>query len=606
MKQDCTNNNKIKENKYKILRMSLLLGNDEDRAETINNFEDAAREIDAMNDEIYIKDLEPKFYETTKIEEEEKKLASLVDYIGGRVEQRISLLSDFANVTGFDLSNLPPIKYYEKLDDYKERLSYIREYLNNTEQINELKKSVKAEEENLEKAYLKKATAEEVNLQNEEILQKRFESIFKSQENLEGITEENIDSILNEKIAQSEESKKSLDIFNKSFMTLTGSGISYEEEQEYRSYVESAKEIYYKNKEEEYILKIYKSLLIKEQEYNKILTKRELINNLLLERLELRKKLKIKEIDNLNNLYDLIEKQYEDIKRQKENITDIEDLTTAININKEKINELEQDNQKVEILALLREFNMIDTYDKVEKPKEEFFEEKIEQPQEEIKTPAPQNNSIFDQPKVEESSKIDLPDDLKQPTIDFDSTEMKKEEPTEESKEDSSQQIKLPDIFGSNPLQNDEEPLPKTEEEPAKDNQIIQIEDAKNIDLDLIHSKSNKVMKRVGEMLGIKTEETKIVSVNAPTESNQEEQPSEKVSPIAENPLFNNTNSSETPNKVEETNNFWFQNDSTNTLNELPDLPVSNDNFFANNNVPDFNFPDLNFDFEKNNTEEKE
>ena len=89
--QDYTSSNKIKENKYKILRMSLLLGSDENREETLNNFEDAACEIDAMNDETYIKDLEDKFYDTTNLEEEEKKLTILVDYIGGRVEQRISV-----------------------------------------------------------------------------------------------------------------------------------------------------------------------------------------------------------------------------------------------------------------------------------------------------------------------------------------------------------------------------------------------------------------------------------------------------------------------------------------------------------------------------------
>ena len=95
MMQDCASDNKIKENKYKILRMSLLLGSDENREETLNNFEDAAREIDAMNDAIYLKGLEDKFYDTLKIEEEEKKLDVLVNYIGGRVEQRISLLTDF-------------------------------------------------------------------------------------------------------------------------------------------------------------------------------------------------------------------------------------------------------------------------------------------------------------------------------------------------------------------------------------------------------------------------------------------------------------------------------------------------------------------------------
>ena len=127
MIQNRTSDNKIKENKYKILRMSLLLGSDDNREETLNNFEDAAREIDAMNDEVYLRDLQKKFYDTTKLEDEEKKLDVLVNYIEGRVEQRISLLTDFSNVTGFDLQDLPPIQYYDKLDDYKERLGYIRE-----------------------------------------------------------------------------------------------------------------------------------------------------------------------------------------------------------------------------------------------------------------------------------------------------------------------------------------------------------------------------------------------------------------------------------------------------------------------------------------------
>ena len=46
---------------------------------------------------------------------------------------------------------------------------------------------------------------------------------------------------------------------------------------------------------------------------------------------------------------------------------------------------------------------------------------------------------------------------------------------------------------------------PKVIEENVLDNQVVLIEDAKLSDLDLIHSKASKVMKRVGEMLGIKT-----------------------------------------------------------------------------------------------------
>ena len=227
--QDCASSNKIKENKYKILRMSLLLGRGENQEETLTNFEEAARDIDTMNDEIYLNDLEGKFYDTLTLEEEEKKLSVLVDYIGGRVEQRISLLSDFSNVTGYDLTNLPPIKYYDKLDGYKERLKYIREYLNNIEEIKELDKKITDAEKKLKEAYLNKATAEDYNSRNEEILLNKFENLFKSTI-LTNINEENISEKVEEISLSAEESKKSLDIFTKSFATLTGSGISYEEE----------------------------------------------------------------------------------------------------------------------------------------------------------------------------------------------------------------------------------------------------------------------------------------------------------------------------------------------------------------------------------------
>lgn len=581
MMQDCISSNKIKENKYKILRMSLILGSDEDRSETINNFEEAAREIDAMNDEIYLKDLEDKFYDTIKLEEEEQKLAVLVDYIGGRVEQRISLLSDFANITGYDLSNLPPIKYYDKLDNYKERLKYIREYLSNTEQINQLTQDLEDSEAKLKEAYLNKATSEECNARNEEILLNKFMNIIKNQTNMRDITESNIDSKLNDIISAVKESKKSLDIFEKSFTTLSGSGINPEEEQEYKSYVDNAKDVYYTNKEQEYLFRIYQSLIQKESEYSTILEKRETINNLLFERLNLRKDLKVESNDILEPLYDLLDKQYKDIQRQKENMEIIDTLNNIINSKKETRNELEQENQKVEILSLLREFCMIDTYTEV--PDESNQE-----------TPVEETN-------VEESN-----------------TELPKEDNTESPQ---IPEIKIPEQLNINkestPIPNlFESPTQKTEpviEEPPKDNQVILVEDAKNIDLELIHSKASKVMKRVGEMLGIKTEETKIVSVSNPTPNTEKELSPTETPPAPtttnkelppENPLFsNNLTEPQSEAQQDPSDNFWFPSDTPDALNELPDLEVPNNNFFANNSIPNLNFPDLKIDFGPNDTE---
>lgn len=577
--QDCMDSNKIKENKYKILRMSLILGSDDNRAETLNNFEESAREVDTMNDEIYIKDLEDKFYDTLKLEEEEQKLAVLVDYIGGRVEQRISLLSDFANITGYDLSNLPPIKYYDKLDDYKERLKYIREYLQNTEQINTLTAEVEDNEKKLKESYLNKATSEECNNRNEEILLNKFKNIIKNITELKNITEENLDINLSEIITAVNESKKSLDIFTKSYTTLSGSGISFEEEQEYKSYVDNAKDLYYKNKEKEYLLRLYQYLLIKESDYAKILEKRQKINNLLYDRLDLRKNLNLDTTDVLYPLYDLLEKQYNEIERQRENIENIDILNKNIEIKKEQLSELEQDNQKVEILSLLREFCIIDTYVGLEDS----------------------TSSDLEENQDENSSEIDI-----------------LEESTPENTEISENiLIQNPEnIFINTTLEQTNSP--ETTQEivtEVKDNEVINIENATKIDLDLIHSKADKVMKRVGEMLGIKTEETKIVSVTNEAPISQKELPKlepniEETVPRnplpAENPLFsNNIPVVESEIPIEEENSFWFPSDTPDALNELPDLNVSSNNFFVNTTMPDLNFPDLKVDFGTNDSEEK-
>lgn len=632
--QEYIDSNKIKENKYKILRMSLLLGSGIDREDTFNNFEDAAREIDAMNDEVYLKNIEDKFYDTLKLEEEEKKLSVLVDYIGGRVEQRISLLSDFANVTGYDLQNLPPIKYYDKLDDYKERLGYIREYLNNTEQINTLKSEIEKTDKKLNEAYLNRAASEEYNQKIENTLLNKFQIIFKSFDFFETVTEDNVEEKFNNIIYNVEDSKKSLDIFTKSFTTLSGSGISEEEEQEYFSYVENAKAVYYTYKEQEYVFRIYRLLLNKYTDYNQILYKREEINDILYERLKLRKELKIAGNDLFSNIYDLLERQYDDIKRQKNDIENIEKLTDIINQKREELNQLEIENQKVEILSLLREFCIIDTFDDIEPNIN--TEQAENSPTEDI---IPNTDNIFDN-NQEESAYLD--------------NATNKNEETEVSTSPESEIIDVNEII--NPSNIPEEIL---------DNQVISIDDITGIDLELIQSKANKVMKRVGEMLGIKVEDTKIISVTDESIINQDknifindntnnEIPTTtdtiQTDNIEENPLFGNNNI-ENNNEIENplfqetnlnnnpesnplftneksqseittfanplfnesssnneiNNDFWFQSDTPDALNELPDLEISNDNFFANNNIADLEFPDLNINFPNNNsnTEEK-
>lgn len=643
MIQDNIDSNKIKENKYKILRMSLLLGNGEDREDTINNFEDASREIDAMNDEIYLKDLEGKFYDTLTLEEEEKKLAVLVDYIGGRVEQRISLLNDFTNVTGYELLNLPTIKYYDKLDEYKERLSYIREYLSNTKNINQLNQEISDLENKLNDSYVSKAKSEEKNIKDEKELLTKFESIIKKIDEFKDINIENAPLKLNDITLEVQDSKKSLEIFNKSFKTLNQAGINGEEEKEYLSYVNGAKEAYYNNKEQEYLLRLYIILNSTESEYSKILVKRDSINDIIYERIELRKELNITGDDILSKIYNLLERQYDDIINQKDNIENIEYLNNEINNRKDMVNELEKDNQKVEILSLLKEFCIIDTYDTENSSKEK------------IKT----DTTMKSDSKIEEA-KEDITTNIEsvQPLTNND---IKKEEPV------------IPNIVAKT---NDEKKVeqPKEQEKDA-DNQVISVEDATKINIEAATLKSNNVMKRVGEMLGVKIEkkqpdkpkeeptkvspsvpknesvsstntifdkvepvstqkpDTNQASIpdfktnifesefNADPETNELEnkQSNSTSQQLNENPLFNNNLANTTIDEVMANNNltnqnenndkndFWFPSEETPMdLNSLPDIPVqtSNNNFFGDNNFSsDLEFPNLNMNF--NEKEEK-
>lgn len=633
-----SSNNKIKENKYKILRMSLLLGNGDDREETINNFEDAAREIDAMNDEVYLKDIDSKFYDTLTLEEEEKKLTALVDYIGGRVEQRESLLDDFSNVTGFELVNLPIIKYQDRLDDYKSRLGYIKEYLGNTEKINRLNLEISDFENKLNEAYVKKSKAEENNAKAEKELLNRFKIIISGISSFKDVTGENVSSKLSEVSILTDESKKSLDIFNKSFATLDQVGISDNERDEYLSYVDGAKEAYYSNKENEYLLKIYVMLNEFESEYSKILFKRNSLNDLIYERINLRKELNIKDNDVLNGMYDLLDRQYDDIKSQSTNIENIDVYTREIDLRKSEVSSLEQDNQKVEILSLLREFCLIDTYDDTGKDSKGLNDDIMP--------------SVIDIP-VDDTLKTDeeVDDENSTLTVDdsfsFKDEEIKKEDLNQAS--DSSEDEVSDYSNESNDINSFNEVV---DVESAKDNQVISVEDAVNMDVASASAKSNSVMRRVGEMLGVKLDAVSEKVVN--TEENigpSQDAASEKVDTViesdnnkndvnidysvdnvipndifnnnfdadpetnsqndvssepalGENPLFNNDLANTTidevmaknkEDNVNEVNDFWDTNDASELdLNSLPDLNVSTDVAYKDNNsMPSLDFPDL-------------
>lgn len=586
---------KIKENKYKILRMSLLLGTDTDKEETINNFEDAAREIDFMNNETYLSELESKFYDTKTLEEESKKLTELVDYIAGRLSQRESLISDFINVTGRNLTGLEEIKYENKLIDYQDRLKYINEYLDNSRKIEEETDRLEKLKARLKEEEYQKDKNEQKNEELENLLRKKFISAVSNKIDLNSLDENNIEDKINELFPQMEESRKSLDIFTKSFETLRNAGLNYDEEMEYKSYVTGARDVYYDTKEQEYLLNIYKLLLSSETEYSKIFNKREYLNNLLNDRLDLRHDLEIKEPDCLESIYNILNHQTQIVEGQKDNIDNIAEITAKIKYSEERIEELNDENSKVEILSILKEYNIIDTYE------EETQEIEIS-PTEPIPTPdyfPPSPEETPEQPSNEL--------DLEIPELDFPTLEQVEEIPIE------TQESIIP------PQEENvtHEPEPQAEipiNKPYKNNFVMGSHDPVGLNVEKCVEKATNVMRRVGKMLNIVSKDETIA-----TPPIQEEVPTispQQPEPITQSPFLNtevttspflnqpeepqeivepstNTEQSNVKNVLPTAEDFWNNsNDSDEDADDFPELTVSNDNFFANN-MDNFEFPNL-------------
>lgn len=586
---------KIKENKYKILRMSLLLGTDSNKEETINNFEDAAREIDFMNNETYLNELDCKFYETKTLEEESEKLAKLVDYIAGRISQRESLISDFINVTGRNLTGLGEIKYENKLIEYQDRLKYINEYLDNTRKISEEKEELEKLETRLNEEEYQKKENETKNEELENLLRKKFISAASDKIEVDSVTEDDIEDKLATLRPITEESKKSLDIFTKSFETLKNAGLNYEDEVEYRSYVEGARDAYYENKEEEYLLELYKLLLSSETEYTKIFTKRESISNLLNNRLELRQNLQVKESDCLEGIYNILAHQSKIVEGQKENIDNIANITAKINYCKERINELEEDNEKVEILSILKEYNIIDTY-----------EEEKENNEDEIKLPEIEQSSE-EETESETDSTVDTNIEIPEPVVEL----PQQEETKEENKEESSEETK------------DEEDLELPIDKPYRNNFVMGSHEPLGLNVDECVDKAKNVMRRVGKMLKILPDE---VTKPAPVKEEVPTAPEVKQAPIipeqkeeVKSPFLNqeanvtpaspflnnneagemkdtpktNTEESNVKNVLPSADSFWNKvPKSDDDSQKEEEIPVSNDDFFANN-MDNFEFPNL-------------
>ena len=371
-------NDDILEKKFKILRTSIMLGNIKNREEMLHTYEETARDVDNIRQAEYEELLAGKEYTTTTLEEEEERLKDLISFIEKRINDRNEFVDDYIKITNNFLDNLPKIPKEEELDDYRIRLANIEEYLNNSKEIEELNIKLKKLRDNLEEKYESKASNEIINSKLEDELIDEFNKFITRDEYYSSLNYMDIDTELIKIESSLNDKKEVMNTFISSYEALKNAGISGAEREEYLSYVNDARNDYYQELEKKYILNIYKLVLDKKNNYDELYQKRENIDNILNDRLNKRYELEITNRDELDYFTKLCNEQFSVIKSQKINIENIDKLILEISECENRLDELDQANNRDEIVNLLNEFSVNkQEIEKVELPKEDLIQEEV-------------------------------------------------------------------------------------------------------------------------------------------------------------------------------------------------------------------------------------
>ena len=358
IKQIFVDKDSILEKKFKILRMSIMLGNFKNRSDMLKEYEDTAIQIDAYRRKLYEEKLASKMYTTTTLEEEKERLIDLIKCIEDRMDERNKFIDDYLNVTGNFLDSIDRVLEEDELSDYKLRLDNISDYLSNVQEINSIKRTLDEKRRELEEKYENKSNNEIINNKLEEELVEEFNKVIINDEYYKNLNYLDIDLEL-EKINTSIIDKREvMNTFISSYDALSVSGISGAEREEYLSYVQDAKEDYYACLEKNYILNIYKLVLDKITDYDKLYDKRLKIEKLLEDRSADRKELSIKDRDMLEYFSNICKEHLNIIKSQKFNIENIDKLILEISNYEDRLEELEGSNNRQEIVDLLNEFSI--------------------------------------------------------------------------------------------------------------------------------------------------------------------------------------------------------------------------------------------------------
>ena len=348
------------------MRKSLLGNTSFISGEQKQEFMDLIKEIDSVEQKDYLVLLASKTYSTTSNSDELKRLKELVELIDERYKSRQEMVEDFRHIFRSDIDFADEIKEYDKVEIYRQKITYLESITNNEHTIDDNKKLISDLSVELSKEYEHKKENNRVNKKLEEELFNKITiktnlagnnaydlvsvidmELSKFKLKMSDLLENN--NLLKEKMGVAkEESSKAKEKYHTAL-------ISYNANKEYGGNILANYRVLGEIKKEYYTCRYYEILLgicalvipLKESDYDNLVGKRYRLIKLLDERKSLRNELEIRTYDRLSNLYNEVNEQCKRLLEQGNNIDNIDDLEHRIAVLTNQIDDLEKNNQEL-------------------------------------------------------------------------------------------------------------------------------------------------------------------------------------------------------------------------------------------------------------------
>lgn len=349
----------ILDKKYDILKASLSFPNPKDKDKLLDSYMEVARSVNDKRYMAYVEGLDDFYYKTYNLEDEKVRLNALIKYINGYRDAFSKFNNEYKEITGLDLEDK---EQYNDLSIYENRLDNIKEYLSNCNRIKSLEEEVRNYERDLDRFTEEALNNDRVNHELEEKLLEFFMSFIHNNSFCEALDYSDIGFELEKVRDEIGHKRDELDNFYMAYESLLNQNLPDSKINEYKSYVKEARMDYYTSREKEYVYELYELISSIETEYSDVVSKRERISRIFDDRLLLRGQLEIIDEDSFMDIEKFCNNQYSVIKAEKRVNDNISDAEKRIESAKEEIRALRDKNETVDILSILNEFGIIDTY----------------------------------------------------------------------------------------------------------------------------------------------------------------------------------------------------------------------------------------------------